>query len=223
MTTRSEFIAALAGAAATPAVSATPSPAPPANPARKAAKKKWFDFKRARFEAILAKPARHKQCFGSKKIDGGTVLYAMQNSMNAYEEFLDEGPGAMQAVAVLYHGASIAIAMSNTVWNDLLFPSLKKLPEEIRKDFADAVPGKGNPYLAKDLLPAMVARGCSFFVCHNAIAGFAQLASAALKRPYESVHRELLAGLVPGALAVPAGVMAVNACQEAKFTYIATN
>jgi hypothetical protein len=31
----------------------------------------------------------------------------------------------------------------------------------------------------------------------------------------------MLDALVP-AVAVPAGVMAVNACQEAKFTYIAT-
>jgi hypothetical protein len=30
-----------------------------------------------------------------------------------------------------------------------------------------------------------------------------------------------MAGIVPGALVVPAGVMAINACQEAKFTYIA--
>jgi intracellular sulfur oxidation DsrE/DsrF family protein len=217
MTTRSEFITALAGAAAVvPAVTASP-------PAAKAAKKKPFHFDRARFEAILNKSARHKQCFGSKEIDGGTVLYAMQNSMNAYEDFLEEGPGSMQAVAVLYHGASIAIAMSSSVWNDLLFPSLKKLPEDIRKNFSDAAPGKGNPYLAKNLLPGMVARGCSFFVCHNALAGFAGLASTSLKRPYESVHRELLAGIVPGALVVPAGVMAINACQEAKFTYIATN
>jgi intracellular sulfur oxidation DsrE/DsrF family protein len=29
-----------------------------------------------------------------------------------------------------------------------------------------------------------------------------------------------MAGIVPGALVVPAGVMAINACQEAKFTYI---
>lgn len=219
MTTRSEFMAALAGTAALPAIAASPGPSASSKPA----KKKAFDFNRTRFEAILSKPARHKQCFGSKEIDGGTVLYAMQNSMDAYEDFLDEGPDAMQAVAVLYHGASIAIAMNDRIWNDLLFPSLKKLTEDIRKEFAGTSAGKGNPYLAKNVVPHMVARGCSFFVCHNAIAGFADLASSALKRPYEQIHRELLAGIVPGALVVPAGVMAINACQEAKFTYIATN
>jgi intracellular sulfur oxidation DsrE/DsrF family protein len=31
-----------------------------------------------------------------------------------------------------------------------------------------------------------------------------------------------MAGILPGALVVPAGVMAINAAQEAKFTYIAS-
>lgn len=219
MTTRSEFIATLAGAAAA---------APAANAKPKLSAKKPFHFERARFEAILSRPARHKQCFGAKKIDGGTVLYAMQNSVNAYEDFLDEGPGAMRPLAVLYHGASIAIAMSNTVWDSLLLPSVKKLPEDLRKEFAGAVPGKGNPYLrsaSQDAVSvqSLVSQGAHFFVCHNAIAGFAGLAADALKEPVAKVHAVIMAGLVPGALAVPAGVMAINAAQEAKFTYIATD
>jgi hypothetical protein len=36
----------------------------------------------------------------------------------------------------------------------------------------------------------------------------------------QDVHRRLMSSIVPSALVVPAGVMAINACQEAKFTYI---
>ena len=181
-----------------------------------------FVFDRARFEAILAKPARHRQCFGAKKIDGGSVLEAMENSMNAYDDFLGEGAGSMHAVAVLYHGPAIALALSSTVWNEILFPSLKAMPAEIRKEFEGVRAGGGNPYLAKDSLPHALARGSSFFVCHNAIEGFASMAADALKESQRKVHAAIMAGIVPGALAVPAGVMAINACQEARFTYIAT-
>jgi len=207
MSSRAEFLTSVAAAAA-------------AAPAGKA--KRSFIFDRARFEAILAKPARHRQCFGAKRIDGGSVLEAMENSMDAYDGFLDEGPGSLHAVAVLYHGPAIALALSSTVWNEILFPSLKTMPEAIRKDFADARPGKGNPYLTKDALPHAVARGSAFFVCHNAIMGFASMAAGALDEPQSKVHAAIMAGIVPGALAVPAGVMAINACQEARFTYIAT-
>jgi hypothetical protein len=54
------------------------------------------------------------------------------------------------------------------------------------------------------------------------MAGYSGILSDVLKQPREKVHAAMLAALVPGALAVPAGVMAINACQEAKFTYIAT-
>jgi intracellular sulfur oxidation DsrE/DsrF family protein len=144
----------------------------------------------------------------------------MNNTINAYEQYLDEKPGAVQTVAVLYHGAAIAIAMTNSVWNDLLFTTLKGAPPEIRSQFTDAKPGKGNPYAGD--VAGLVKRGSSFFVCHNAIVGFAEIAAGVLKQPREKVHAAIMAGILPGALAVPAGVMAVNACQEAKFTYIAT-
>lgn len=226
MTTRTEFLATLASAAAVPAAAASPKSAPPpvtAHDARPA-----FHFDAARFNEILAKPARHRQVFGAKKVDGGTVLYAMNNSIDAYDVFLKEGPASMHAVAVLYHGAAIALAMNDAVWNAVLFPTLKKASESFRADFADAKPGKGNPYLrsatssTSDLsVQSLGKRGSHFFVCHNAIAGFAAMAAGALKEPAQKVHDAIMAGIVPNALVVPAGVMAINACQEAKFTYLA--
>ncbi len=111
--------------------------------------------------------------------------------------------------------------MSNTVWNEILLPAMPKAWPQVRQDFADARPGKGNPYLTKTELSGVVARGGSFFVCHNAIIGLAGMAADALKEPYDKVHAAMLKGIVHGALAVPAGVMAINAAQEARFTYIA--
>jgi intracellular sulfur oxidation DsrE/DsrF family protein len=138
--------------------------------------------------------------------------------MNAYEQYLGEAPGSVHTAAVLYHGTAISLALNDTVWNEMLFPTLKGAPAALRKEFADAKPGKGNPY-ARDVADS-VKRGSSFFVCHNAIAGFSGMVAGALKQPREKVHAAILAGVLPGALVVPAGVMAINACQEAKFTYI---
>lgn len=167
---------------------------------------------------MLAKPATHRQCFGATKIDDGNVIYAMGNTRNAYVDYLGEAADSVHTVAVLYHGAAIALAFNDKVWNELFFPTLKGAPRKLRDEFEDAKPGKGNPY-RQDIAGA-VAQGASFFVCHNAIAGFAHLMAGALKRSAKSVHAALLAGVLPGALIVPAGVMAIDACQEAKFTYI---
>ncbi len=219
MTTRKEFIAAGSLFALAPAH---------ANAAAKPGL--TFKFDQARFDRILTKPAKHKQCFGVTKIEGGDVLEQMNNSIQAYREYLGEGPGALQTVAVLYHGAAIAMAMSDSVWNQVLIPSLPKAPAEIRVQFGHAKPGKGNPFLrsasadSQDLsVERLGAQGASFFVCHNAIVGFSELAASALQRSKSEVHAAILAGIVTHALVVPAGVMAINACQEAKFTYIQTS
>ncbi len=226
MTSRKGFIAAgslfaLTGALADAASPIAHTASAAAHPALR------FSFDRARFDAILAKPARHKQCFGATKIAAGDVLEGMNNSIRAYREYMDEGPGSLQPVAVLYHGAAIAMGLSDTVWNRLLIPSLPKAPSQIRAQFGAVKAGAGNPYLRSagsdpdDVsVERLVGKGAAFFICHNALVGFSDLVASALRIPLAAVHAQLLQGVVPGALAVPAGVMAINACQEAKFTYI---
>ncbi len=173
----------------------------------------------------------HRQCFGATNIAGGDVLDAMLNSIRAYEDYLHDKPGSMHAAAVLYHGSSIALAMNDSIWNDYIASLAKSGPQSIRDQLKDETLGKGNLYLHAEKsdpeddssIEAMVGRGCSFFVCHNAIAGLTGAISHSLKKPYARVYTAIMNGIVPGALVVPAGVMAINACQEAHFTYIASS
>jgi intracellular sulfur oxidation DsrE/DsrF family protein len=227
MTSRKDFLlsSSLAAVVQVPSPSASPGGLRAPLPLRKRFRGDAipFDFNRAQFDAILAKPAKHKQCFGSKKIDGGSVIEGMTNTINAYDDYYNEPDGSAQTVAVLYHGFSIALALSNTVWNDILVPLAKNGPKELRDQLTDVKPGKGNPYLAKIWVPGIVARGASFFLCNNALSGIAGVAADVLKESATKVHSAMLAGIVPGAMAVPAGVMAINAAQEARFTYIAAN
>jgi intracellular sulfur oxidation DsrE/DsrF family protein len=234
MTTRKAFIAASSLFALAPAVAqATPSPGPSPKMRGRKVEELTFTFDRARFEQILGKPAKHKQCFGATKLDGGSVMYGMSNSIDAYVDYLKEPAGAMQAVAVLYHGAAIALAMNDSIWNRYLTPLfhdktfLRNLPPPEYGEITHLTLGKGNPFLHSasadpdDVsIERLVSEGSSFFVCHNAIAGFSGIVADVVKQPRKKVHDAILAGIVPGALVVPAGVMAINACQEAKFTYI---
>jgi intracellular sulfur oxidation DsrE/DsrF family protein len=215
LSTRRDFIAAsslLAVAPAAVAASPVPTPSPGAD-----SDELSYAFDRVRFDAILNTPARHKQCFGATKLEGGDVLDGMHNSNEAYANYYPHEP--YQAVAVLYHGSSVALAMNDAVWNDILTPWLPHNPK-MAAQIPEAKAGSGNPYLRQTLLPAETARGSFFFVCHNAIAGFSYSAADALGQPVAKVHAAIMAGIIPGALVVPAGVMAINACQEAHFTYI---
>ncbi|HZT11776.1 MAG TPA: hypothetical protein VFA29_03185 [Candidatus Baltobacteraceae bacterium] len=182
-----------------------------------------FDFDRGAFNAILRKPAKHRQCFGCTKLDGGDVINAMANSSIAYDDDLREGRQSIHTVAVLYHGSSIWLALNSGVWNQYLDPYLAQ-NADVAREIPEAKKHAGNPYLTpRKLLGAVNVRGASFFVCHNALAGLSQAIAKAVNAPADEVHRTLMTSLVPGALVVPAGVMAINACQEAGFTYIAVS
>jgi intracellular sulfur oxidation DsrE/DsrF family protein len=182
-------------------------------------------FDRARFEARLARDAKHRQCFGVTKLEGGTALANMYNSIYAYEVTLNEGSGALHAAAVLYHGTSIVMAFDHATWNGLIWPSKLLTQSDLGKD-AWRAKHRDNPFYgsaARDesTVQALSKRhGASFFVCNNAVTGMASEIAGALKLQDDAVYARLLGGIVPEAMVVPAGVMAINACQEAKFTYI---
>lgn len=193
-----------------------------------------FHFDDARFASILARPARHRQCCASTKIAGGAVLHAMLASLYAYQFDLGEGPGTMHTVAVLYHGSAIALGLDDRIWNELLIPALPHLGSDMRSDITHGeapLAGHGNPFLHRNKadaleddasIEALVSRGSHFFVCNNALEGVSWEIARALGQPGAVVYQRLVGGLVFGAMAVPAGVMAINACQEAHFTYLQT-
>jgi intracellular sulfur oxidation DsrE/DsrF family protein len=216
---RSSFLAAGAMSAAGLAVSgreaaaATPSPTP-----------LWgavpFSFDRAAFEAELGKPYRHRQLFGSTKLGGAAVLHYMENTLRAYAEGFGEGPGTLHVAAVLY-GSSLALVAQDAMWPKYDITGVLHAEHEETPD-ASAV--TKNPYASR--VAALVAQGASFFVCNNALSGASyQLAKLAAhgeptREQVVAVHDDLLAHLVPGAMVVPAGVAAINAGQEARFTYL---
>jgi intracellular sulfur oxidation DsrE/DsrF family protein len=219
---RRDFLSATGAAVA---LSGAPCTSPPAH----AAASERFD--RKAFEAILARPFRHRQVFASTALEGGLVLHYMENSLQAYAEGFGEGPGTLHAAAVLY-GRSLVIALHDAMWTKYGLTALLSEPsgqlahvEEMVKTLlpgahtGDVAATAPNPYAAR--LAVLVGGGASFFVCNNALRGFSAVVAA--KTPNvtaASVHDDLAAHLLPGAMIVPAGVAALNAAQEARFTFI---
>jgi intracellular sulfur oxidation DsrE/DsrF family protein len=197
-----------------------------------------FAFDQGAFQRILAIPVRHRQCVASARIASGLALYSMVNTMYAYEYDLHEGPGSVHCVGVFYHVEGAVLGLNDRVWNELLFPAYPHLSSTMQsnlRDTNDAPPAAnhGNPWLHRHpglaleddpSIEALVLRGCHFFVCDKALQELAKTLAQALvhtagtgKSP---IYHQLLGGVVPGAMVVPAGVMAINACQEAHFTYL---
>jgi intracellular sulfur oxidation DsrE/DsrF family protein len=216
MQTRKDFLAAGAVAALLPVAANAAAPAPSASPA--AHEKTDFVFDLAAFDAATSRPAQHRNAFASTKIDDGTVLRAVENTLDAYESVKVPLSSVLPAV-VLYHGSSIAMAFDDAIWKEYLIPSIPKAPEDLRADIAGYAKATGNPF---PQVGKLVSKGTLFFVCNNATLGFATFIGRLRGEETDAVYARLAGGLLPGASLVPAGVWAVHALQERRFTYLQT-
>jgi hypothetical protein len=230
--TRSDFLAAGTFAMLTPALAsaATPTPSPKPSP-EPSIPPLHFDL--AGFDAILNVAAQHRHLFASTKLAGGVVLSSMRNTLNAY---VDIGVSLRDVfpVATFYHGGSVLLAFDDAMWNEYFIPLRRRgtQNDEFAKDFGSVYDAKthGNPCLHKKggredtSIESLVAdAGARFFVCNNATQGFARYLATHAKKPAVEVYQDLVAHLVPNATLVPAGVWAVHAIQERRYTLLQTS
>jgi intracellular sulfur oxidation DsrE/DsrF family protein len=232
MTTRKTFISATAALAAAPHLAAAAAvPATSPSPSQAPIPKLEFDL--AAFDALLDRDAAHKHLFADRKLDGGNGLAAVRSTLNAYGD-IGVGTSAIATAIVLYHGASITMAMDDHVWNTYLLPvspEIKQAEPEIAKDFESVADAKtkGNPLLKPkagdyhDSVEALSADGLRLFVCNNALKGISSALAHAKKLHPAAVYADISAHLVHQTTIVPAGVWAIHYGQEKKYTLLQTS
>ncbi len=235
MSTRKNFIAVGAALAAlTPLVEAplgaAAASAPAALPAPGGRSQLTFDL--PAFEAMLGTAAEHRHLFASKLVSDGDIFDAIGNTMAAYR-LVGVDFSTIFPIAVLYH-VGIALAFDDATWNEILIPSLARLPAWVRNALPAALkPGSGNPALHPapgaapgDLssIDALIAKTrLQLCICNNALYGFALALAPLAGASPQDLYARLTQGLVPHSMVVPAGVWAVHAIQERGFTLLQTS
>lgn len=226
MTTRKDFLVAGALTAAMPGIALADAPAQ-----NSVSGKLNFDVEG--FTQLLDSSQSHKLLFAACEINGGEVLGAIRNTLNAYRDIGVTWSDVLP-VAVLYHGLSICLAFDDAIWNEYVIPLQRKEPKgaphakqiaSVRKTGAP-----GNPCLREQggdndsSIRSLVAdAGTRFFICNNAVHGASNLIATALGKPVDAVYSDLEHHLVPNAMLVPAGVWAVHAIQEQRFSLLQTS
>jgi len=218
-TTRSQFLAA--GSVLATAAFAQPARALAAT---------GYDL--AAMEGALSRPARHRQVIAAPQISRGAALRYAGNTLNAFQFALGGGPGSVHTICVFY-GSSIFYVMNDSVWStyrvfDVLDGSGDGLPllvHEPRNPFLHArsplratdAPDDTRGYYHDFSVEALSHRGVTWFVCDNALHTGAEQVGRFEHVDPAKVYADLRAGLVPGAIVVPAGVAAIVLAQEARF------
>jgi intracellular sulfur oxidation DsrE/DsrF family protein len=159
-------------------------------------------------QSAAEQPFRHRQVFAARGANADALCSEMANSLDAYEHDLGEGAGTLHLAAVLY-GEGAAVALDDAAWTKY------KLGERFGRN------GTGNSFAAP--IAALMHRKASFFVCNRALSGLAVSLFNAAPNPgktADDVLADLQTHVLAGISIVPAGVAALNALQEAKFTYV---
>lgn len=218
---RKSFVASAAmGILAAPALAETETPGPTS--ALHFHVLQAHEFDRARMLQTLSAPHRNKQVFQSVTpllVAGVPSVYLhMQNSMNAFEFSLGQGPGSLATLAILT-GGSVAYSLSDAIWQKYhLGAALGLAPTNVyyaarslrRTASPDDPAGIYQDWSAQ----AVMHRGGAFMVCHNALTAVAGLAASKGGGEPAAVLADFKAHLLPGFQIVPAGVAATQLALE---------
>lgn len=180
-------------------------------------------YNRATMMRVLNGGGANKQVFQSVEpiviAPGISSLYMhMQNSMNAYQFSL--GAGKLSTLGVLI-GPSIVLALNNSMWKKYSFGKAFNL--DASNDYYNASsnlslsasPDDPNGVYQDWSAQAVLKRGGSFFVCHNAMTGIAAVTSSKIPGTTPaSVLADFEKNVMAGFIVVPAGVAAVQQAQE---------
>lgn len=159
----------------------------------------------------------------------GYLIHFLTTNQTAY------GVGSEQLglVLVLRHG-STPFGYNDSIWARYgnQFAKEMKLKGDMAKQASttnpmlskpagDWTPAKGMEWTAEAPLAGLAEKGVRFAVCGLATKGIAGRL-AGKKGDAEAIEAELRSNLVPGALIVPAGIVAVNRAQEHGYTFAYT-
>jgi intracellular sulfur oxidation DsrE/DsrF family protein len=168
-------------------------------------------------DAWLDKPGtRHRMVFDTTSMDTAVKgIHFANNFYVANETGYGLGPETLGVVVVLRAEAT-PLGYSDVIW--------AKYGEQLAKIMSltgdKAKVGKqDNPLLSSGdrnavTLTMLRAKGARFAICGMATHGMSGVVAKAMNGDAGAIEAEIKANLVPGALLVPAGIIAVNRAQE---------
>jgi intracellular sulfur oxidation DsrE/DsrF family protein len=191
-----------------------------------------YHFDLAAFRAILEQRFDHRQVAVATSYRAGTMQLARsRNSLNAYADPLgfNAGPKALHVACVYYGGLGYALSLDDAMWEKYPLATLSDTEMHgAASPFADRAKTLRTNLNAADYRSLVADHGVSFFVCNNAFSGFSYDVARAVtpvgtpvtREQVVAIHDEMIAHFLPGTTLVPAGVAALNAAQEARFTFL---
>jgi hypothetical protein len=165
---------------------------------------------------------KHKQVFDAVSVNDGSSAGFTRTWMNTTAETYGLTDKDLSAVLVVRHAAMV-LAFNDEIWSKYKFGENYKITDPVTKEPAVrnpwANPKPGELMFDDMALGKLLARGIKMGVCNVALTGRSGRAADALKLDKDTVKKEWIAGLLPGVVVIPSGVLGVHRAQEKGCTY----
>jgi intracellular sulfur oxidation DsrE/DsrF family protein len=172
-------------------------------------------------EWLVGLSGKHRQFLDVGAHDRGAPLKRAQNLLDAYRGAPYLLRDAEINVVFGAHGTTIPLLVGDEAWRAL------KLNEYLTVSPDSSLDATKNPYLrdASDRsypgVATLQARGVRFIACRQSIARLShELAAKSRMADAQAIQAQLLSGLAPGVIPVPAMIVAANRAQESGLSYV---
>lgn len=166
--------------------------------------------------------ARHKLVFDIGAYQNGSGLYYTRNYINGMRDGWGmEGPDVLPILGI--SGNAFPIIFNDAIWAKYGYGESSKTNDPrtgqpaIRNVFWH--PRAGEP-MAPWGVNVLQDMGCQFLFCNNVFRGVIRGVMGRTSRPYPEVRAELVAGMLPGVIVVPAMVAAMAIAQSRGAGYV---
>jgi hypothetical protein len=163
---------------------------------------------------------KHRQFFDAVTPNEGFALAFAMNFLDLNNDVYGLKDADLTAVVGLRHFA-MPMALTDAIWAKYKVGEFCKVT-----DPSTQAPAVRNIFIHGEALlfpnstiDTLVGRNVIFTVCNMALVGLSSHLAAGAGVSAETARQEWMAGLLPGMIVVPVGVLAVNRAQERGCTY----
>jgi hypothetical protein len=166
--------------------------------------------------------ARHKQIFDIPTYNDGAGLFYAKNYLNAQRDAYGAQYPDVQTVLGI-HGEAYPVVFADAIWDKYEFGKRSKVKDPRtgkwtrRNVLWQAQEGEE---MAEYTVDTLQSRGAQFLLCNNVLRFVTRRLAGEAGVSYAAMRAELIAGLLPKVIVVPAIVVALGLAQEHGCAYV---
>jgi hypothetical protein len=159
---------------------------------------------------------KHKQIFDIPSYDDGGALYVVKNYLNGLRDgYGAEYPDVQPVLGI--HGDAYPIVFQDAIWDKYQMGKRRKAKDPRTGQWARRNlfwQAREKEDVAEYTVDVLQGRGAQFLLCNNVLRFVTRTLAGEAGVSYAAMRAELIAGLLPKVIVVPAMVVALGLAQE---------